>query len=194
MQDFRPYLSFAKTSSNVSGITSLEHAPEEEYVNAESEDNSADPTSIAEPSEINNQFDESQPPTSSPVAGPSRERSKKRKEETPSSVEQVISYLQNKNNNKFDATECLFLAYAKNLKTFSGRRQVLAKLRIAQVMMEEELLNLQETSGTYTTQQNDDQPHENTEPLETIVSQSESPIANVQNASNFFSSYNPYVE
>ncbi|XP_075229673.1 uncharacterized protein LOC142329172 [Lycorma delicatula] len=41
--------------------------------------------------------------------------------------------------NEFDATELLFLAYAKTIKKFSPHRQVLVKFKFAQIMMEEEL-------------------------------------------------------
>lgn len=47
--------------------------------------------------------------------------------------------------NSFDAVEHLFLGYAKTVKTFSSRRQIEVKMRMAQLIMEEEILHLQES-------------------------------------------------
>lgn len=64
-----------------------------------------------------------------------------------SGVTKAIKYLENKNRNKnvtvdqrnMDATDLIFQGYANIIKQFSPRRQVMAKLKVAQVMSEQEL-------------------------------------------------------
>lgn len=50
-----------------------------------------------------------------------------------------------------DATDLIFLGYSNTVKTFSPMRQAIVKMRIAQIMMEEELHNLEETTQTTVT-------------------------------------------
>ncbi|XP_013117455.1 uncharacterized protein LOC106094764 [Stomoxys calcitrans] len=44
----------------------------------------------------------------------------------------------------FDEVECLLLAHAKTIKRFSAKRQAITKYKIAQVILEQELLHVQE--------------------------------------------------
>lgn len=79
---------------------------------------------------------------------------KKIKEEPDSSDEIDVSHYNVLNDlpqdyKDFDATELLFLAYAKNVKNFPPQRQALIKLKMAQIFMEEELqLNCGDTIVT----------------------------------------------
>lgn len=44
----------------------------------------------------------------------------------------------------FDDIECLMLAHAKNIKRFSAKRQAITKYKIAQVILEQELLHVKD--------------------------------------------------
>jgi len=46
-----------------------------------------------------------------------------------------------------DAIDLLFSAHARTLKTFSKNRQANAKMKVLQVIMEQELQNLEEHSS-----------------------------------------------
>ncbi|CAH0552826.1 unnamed protein product [Brassicogethes aeneus] len=48
-------------------------------------------------------------------------------------------------HNTLDATDLIFLGYSHTIKTFSPTRQINLKLKIAQIIMEEELKQLEET-------------------------------------------------
>lgn len=45
---------------------------------------------------------------------------------------------------KMDTIDLLFSSYANTLKTFSGKRQAIAKLKIAEVMMQQEIMHFEE--------------------------------------------------
>lgn len=47
-----------------------------------------------------------------------------------------------------DSTEHIFLGYAKLLKNFSARRQANVKMKIAKVMLDEELAHLDELAAS----------------------------------------------
>ena len=47
-----------------------------------------------------------------------------------------------------DAIDLLFSAHARTVKTFSKKRQAIAKLKVSQVIMEQELQNLEEVIST----------------------------------------------
>ncbi|KAF5283728.1 hypothetical protein FQA39_LY17225 [Lamprigera yunnana] len=68
-------------------------------------------------------------------------REKKGKKVSQPSVGDIIKYYENKRKIEHDAIDCLFLANAKTIKTFSGRRLAITKMKIAQVIMEQELLH-----------------------------------------------------
>ncbi|XP_018563087.1 uncharacterized protein LOC108904871 [Anoplophora glabripennis] len=59
-----------------------------------------------------------------------------------------MDYLQSKKQQvtSSDATDLIFLGYSNTVKTFSPMRQAIVKMRIAQIIMEEELNNLEETT------------------------------------------------
>lgn len=63
-----------------------------------------------------------------------------------SGVDKVISFLKQKKSDteSMDATELMFLGYAKTIKTFSARRQALTKMKISQLVMEQNLLQIEE--------------------------------------------------
>ena len=76
---------------------------------------------------------------------PSRQTGKKRTSEAISPVGQLIQrYLDKKATPQYHGTDHVFLGYAKTIKTFSARSQAIAKLKIAEVVMQQELLNQQE--------------------------------------------------
>ncbi|KAF5297667.1 hypothetical protein FQA39_LY11998 [Lamprigera yunnana] len=52
-----------------------------------------------------------------------------------------------KKEQEMDATDLLFLAHASTIKTFSGKRQAIVKMRIAKVIMEEEIQHQEELIG-----------------------------------------------
>ncbi|XP_072390086.1 uncharacterized protein [Diabrotica undecimpunctata] len=93
-----------------------------------------------------------QPPSSKPTRNeaprvtlsnetPSTGRTNRKRNSEPStSVKDMISYFESKKRVVHDATDQLFLAHASTVKSFSPRRQIETKMKIAQVIMEQELL------------------------------------------------------
>ncbi|KAL1516119.1 hypothetical protein ABEB36_000040 [Hypothenemus hampei] len=141
MEMFRPFLSFSKTSSNISGI--VDNNSESLF----SEHSLAD----TETSDTSCETGEKRPVTSSSsevtVSDISLAKKKKTKHEETSSVNTLINYFQNKKKNEGDETDMLFAAYARTIKKFSKKRQVTVKIKIAQIVMNEELLDLEEQTG-----------------------------------------------
>ncbi|XP_071051346.1 uncharacterized protein [Onthophagus taurus] len=73
---------------------------------------------------------------------------------TTSTVQSLINYFQTKRKQpELDEIDMLFLAHAKTIKTFSKKRQVMAKMKVSQVILQQELENLEESS-THQTQCN----------------------------------------
>jgi hypothetical protein len=63
-------------------------------------------------------------------------------------TDKVLHCLQNRTQHHgFSAMEHIFLGYAKTINSFSSRRQVEGKMKIAAIMMELELQHIEETSG-----------------------------------------------
>ena len=53
-----------------------------------------------------------------------------------------------------DTIDLLFSAHAQTIKTFSKKRQAIAKIKVSQVIMEQELQNLEEQSSAQQNQDN----------------------------------------
>lgn len=64
-----------------------------------------------------------------------------------SSAANLVQDFQNPSR-ETDAIDLLFLAYARTLKTFSGKRQAIAKLKIAEVMSQQEILHHEDQEAT----------------------------------------------
>lgn len=166
MKAFDPYLTSAKTSSNVSDAdseTNTESAEDLENRNIQSEhsENSlTDDAPNAEIQESQSQFTNEFPsPYSTPVPTSDaitltpealiRERiGRKRNSDPSSSVSELIKYFESERKIEYDAIDHIFFAYAKTIRTFSGRRQAITKMKIAQVIMEQELLHQEELAST----------------------------------------------
>ncbi|KAK7863492.1 hypothetical protein R5R35_010522 [Gryllus longicercus] len=158
MEAFRPFLPFATTASNVSEI-------ESENINVISQSDETTPQSTEVDCEVgsseyvveadnmemtvNTLFPDSLPvsdiPTITPMDGSKKQKpDRKRRSESSSSISEMLQFFETKKKTEYDATECLFLAHAKTVKTFSRRRQAITKMKIAQLIMEQELLHLEE--------------------------------------------------
>ncbi|CAG9856307.1 unnamed protein product [Phyllotreta striolata] len=154
MKPFRPYVAYPKTSSNISDINSTNSVLEEteiesnvkfetELANFENLDiENLDIVENMDPLETNQRVLNATQPAANNRTG------KKRYNTTPlSSVGEMLKYFKNKKRIEYDATDCLLLAHAKTIKTFSGRRQAITKWKIAQVIMEQELLHQEELNA-----------------------------------------------
>lgn len=64
----------------------------------------------------------------------------------PTSSIETLPAVENYQNKKIesDAIDLLFSAYASTIRTFSGKRQAIAKLKVAEVIMEQEILHHEE--------------------------------------------------
>ncbi|KAJ8868161.1 hypothetical protein PR048_031970 [Dryococelus australis] len=51
----------------------------------------------------------------------------------------MIQYLRSKHNNELDETDNLMLGYTKTIQKFTPRRQAVTKMKIAQLIMQQEL-------------------------------------------------------
>ncbi|XP_062135696.1 uncharacterized protein LOC133845288 isoform X2 [Drosophila sulfurigaster albostrigata] len=175
MEYFRPFISFAKTSSNVSGIElsepfsftetfqCKEESPES-HMDDESNDefnqsivsNSTVDTekpelkpferstaqstsSMKDEIEYNKSKDElNQSIVSIPAVDTERPALKRLKRRTPQPTFSV--------KDEIECVDMLFMAYAHTIKKFSPRRQAQVKFKIAELIMEEELANIEENS------------------------------------------------
>ncbi|KAL1490223.1 hypothetical protein ABEB36_012953 [Hypothenemus hampei] len=147
MEMFRPFLSFSKTSSNISDtVDNNSESLFSEHSLADTET-----TFSTETSDTSCETGEKRPVTSSSsevtVSDISSAKKKKTKSEETSSVNTLINYFQNKKKNEGDETDMLFAAYARTIKKISKKRQVTVKMKIAQIVMNEELLDLEEQTG-----------------------------------------------
>lgn len=144
MKDFDSYLRY-ETTSNVSNIESIENFENGPSKSEQSKNNVIVDAPDFQIEQIYSQFmdDQFNASTLTPNASTSREASVKRNSEAPS-VGEVIKYFEGKREPEYDAIDYIFLGYAKTIKTFSGTRQAVTKMKIAQVVMEQELLHQQE--------------------------------------------------
>uniref|UniRef100_A0A0A9ZCL6 Transcription factor Adf-1 n=2 Tax=Lygus hesperus TaxID=30085 RepID=A0A0A9ZCL6_LYGHE len=78
--------------------------------------------------------------TSSPMTGLKRRFTEK----PPGGNSVDWGYFEDDKRSRMDPTDLLFLAHAGTIKTFSGKRQAITKLKIAQIIMEQELLHEEE--------------------------------------------------
>lgn len=170
MEIFRPFLSFTQASSNntsdvddendVAEVLLLESKMEygENCISEYSENNLAGDTRDDDPLHLQSASNEPrisasfQSPhstqTSNMIPSPRRHRTfRKRSAQTSSSSETDLNNYY-ENNAGHDRTDSLMLAHAKTIKTFSGRRQAITKMKVAQVIMEQELLHLEDVSST----------------------------------------------
>lgn len=141
MEAFRPFLNFAKTSSNVSDIYPDESCNTESATNLEIVD-IPQLHEISQNSEVRQM--ESLPQT------PSGDKENKRRKSDPStSVQDMIAYFESKRkrHDELDATDKVFLGHASIVKLFSPRRQIEVKMKISQIIMEYEMLHLEESTA-----------------------------------------------
>lgn len=74
-------------------------------------------------------------------------RKRKKIKENISDIDKILQYLEKKSvYESFDAIEYLFLGYAKTVKSFSPQRQITVKMKIAKLIMEEEIEHYEEIS------------------------------------------------
>lgn len=158
MSAFKPFFKFAPTTSNIefieTGMAFPNTQEENNFINAENNDEPSD-TSVTETLNNTEAYSSNCAKYNEKSNTPqlSKKCASKRKftgeTNNQSSVSQVLSYLKNKPENTserttYDDMELLFLGHAKTVKKFGARRQIITKFRIAQIIMEEELNNLED--------------------------------------------------
>lgn len=171
MESFRPYLSFTQASSNTSDIDEENGVAEvllleskvdsiENCISEHSENNLTRDISVADPLHLQSSSNgpriiasfQSPHSTQSSASNilQSRHRTfrKRSAQASSSSATELTNYYENNTNTVYDGTDSLMLAHAKTIKTFSGRRQAITKMKIAEVIMEQELLHLEDASST----------------------------------------------
>ncbi|XP_055849564.1 uncharacterized protein LOC129914374 [Episyrphus balteatus] len=84
--------------------------------------------------------------SSSTPMSQSKKRKIKQETELDSTMESLVKYLKHQEQPELDETDLLFLAYARNIKTFSKKRQAVAKMKVCQVIMEQEIENIDDQS------------------------------------------------
>ncbi|XP_017482457.1 PREDICTED: uncharacterized protein LOC108371412 [Rhagoletis zephyria] len=128
MTAFRPYLAFAPTSSNISDIECVE----------------SNETIIGTPELDNFSVD------CAPVKVNRTQSAKNHPSTQQSSVGELIEYFEKKKKVEQDSIDCLFMAHAKTVKSFSKRRQLLTKQKISEIIMEQEMLEHDEAISSST--------------------------------------------
>ncbi|VEN47629.1 unnamed protein product [Callosobruchus maculatus] len=162
MDFFRPYLSFCQTTSNIRNTYEEEEiAPKLEItemmqkaVTSDVEDDELDEPSS--PSATLNYQSDSQSVASIPSHTLSTRKSRtsrhryqrkqqKEKNENLSSVAAMVNYFENKRARYDKApTDLIFSGYAQIVKSFSPKRQAITKMKIAQIIAEQELEHIEE--------------------------------------------------
>ncbi|KAJ8934573.1 hypothetical protein NQ314_013272 [Rhamnusium bicolor] len=154
-------LGFAETTSNIRDIGEGEIATESQVteivqgtVTSDVEDGELEET--YSPLAVTNH----QPDTQSVASTPShtqsttsstrklttsRHRQQKENKEYPSSVDAMVNYFENKRG-RYDKTviDVTFSGYAQIVKSFSHKRQVITKMKIVQIIAEQELEHIEE--------------------------------------------------
>lgn len=157
MEIFRPYLTFAKTSSNVPEYLSETESTEALNVN----DDNTQETDINRKTktgdffetllESNNAVTRTDSSDDNTTRSKTSKKQKSTKSSSPkatSSVEAVISYFKNKKTTETkDDLDLLFLSYARTITKFSGKRQAETKLQIAQIIAQQEIMHYEEQSS-----------------------------------------------
>lgn len=131
LEALKPYFSFASTRSNVTAPNTPSQGEESGETGNREEENE-----IFENSE-NSGLQRSDESTE---LNTRRNRKREMKE---SSVNSIINYLENKKK-KTSSIDLIMQGYAETIKTFSYRRQVLAKIKIAEIINELELAQAEE--------------------------------------------------
>ncbi|KAJ8869612.1 hypothetical protein PR048_028604 [Dryococelus australis] len=183
MEFLRPFLSFAPTQSNIQctdasdTILTQPEAPASQIEDAEE-----DVAYLANSTDINLVPGSS---TSSPQNMTQRKRKSSEecqnnaKAKNPSAVDRVLKYLETRScghSSDLDATELIFLGYAKQVRSLSSkRRQSVAKLKIAQIIHELELDEQEEAERTTSSASSGSSPIHVSQNLRTLRNPSATP-------------------
>lgn len=144
MERFKPFLAMAKTLTNVnpSGTEGNSEVSNSEFPSPEIGNDDRDQFSADTPMD---QPELQQLNLSVESNCSTQPQAKKLKQQpTVSNVDKVVEYLQTKNKPPLDATDHLMLGYGKTIKSFSRKRQAEIKFKIAQLINQCELEQLEE--------------------------------------------------
>ena len=147
MEIFRPFLTFAKTSSNVPDCTEALNVNDNTQ-----ETNTNEETETFDFSNLENhdvtRTDRSDDNTTPSRTAKKQKTTKSSTTKATSSVQSVISYFENKKTSETkDDVDLLFLSYAHTIKKFSGKRRAETKLQIAQIISQQEIMHYEEQSS-----------------------------------------------
>ncbi|KAI4465827.1 madf domain transcription factor [Holotrichia oblita] len=149
MQFFKSFLQFAQTTSNVSILntsnnTSVTYSEEETEIEEPQNAQLPENPHASQNKELNTELPNTQDDNRNIVLN---KRKKKNKHSPVSGVDKVISYLDsaNKSRQTKDELDLIFLGYAATVRKLNRERQVTIKYKIAKLLMEEELQQLNET-------------------------------------------------
>lgn len=145
MEHFKSYMAFAKTDSNIPPLVdSNQYQGERPEI-----DLTLDSIDFEEQFSENDINEDPQPATNTLHTSeirPLREQgnrntrnTQKENKRSTSSVDTVVHYLENKRRQvDMDAIDLIFLGYSKTVKSFSKKRQALTKMKIAEIIMQQE--------------------------------------------------------
>lgn len=173
MEAFRSYMAFAQTDSNIPDISEEENHSQSQKpeTRPEEEENSdgyetegapldSDVTSLQRndttPLTPATTTSTSIPIASTSVTTPSQSLASNQKRQrrlqsgsNSSSVEAVVNYFENKRQRtEMTANDLIFSGYSKTVSSFSLKRQAIIKMKIAQIIMEEELKHSEELESS----------------------------------------------
>lgn len=160
MEFFRPFLAFAKTDSNVKNINQecdIEHVGNNsDFDDTTEEVLSPTPVSQSTPGAEIILHDSSTQSTSgtsinltttTPQKISKKRRANNDNQSASSSVNAIVNYFEQKKKAiRCDKTpnDLIFAGYAQTVNSFSLKRQSITRLKIAQIISEQELLNIEE--------------------------------------------------
>ncbi|KAJ3662191.1 hypothetical protein Zmor_006547 [Zophobas morio] len=168
MEHFKPFLAFANTDTNVSEpvdvgenteqltnnttVSESDYSQTVETEDTDIEDTTSDRThikntTIPKPSQASQERVVASTSSSNQSARQKRRSSVKAEERSGSAVDTVIAYLEEKRKKKISPTDMIFMGYSETIQTFSPRRQAYVKMKIAEIMTEQECQHLEEVMG-----------------------------------------------
>ncbi|GLV44644.1 hypothetical protein CBL_20555 [Carabus blaptoides fortunei] len=134
MEFLKPFLKFSNSNFNISKLSFLKPQESMDHIEEQQEEISQ-PLRETGPVRAPISATPVQPQQETPKI--SRKRKSGEASSQPTSVQQVLTYLEKRNNNSaLEDIDLIMMGYARSIKQFSPRRQTMVKYKISQIVLE----------------------------------------------------------
>lgn len=147
MEHFKPFLMFAITSTNIACTDKSQIASDIENTQTHLSEEPEIGQSAIDLSEVVAETTSKEKEKTRPKKNYEHKNKKNKTENSDqegSSVNTVLNYLENRRERKKEPIDLIFQGYAEILKQFSPRRQAYTKLKIAEIITQQELQHQEE--------------------------------------------------